>query len=727
MATMRKLILPLALTCAQAYAATVAGVEVPAPLPPQSVKDTHWGVEVPDPWRHLEDVSNPEVQRWMRAQADATTQILGKIPGRKPLLERIQQLEGSTGGLTSTVTRTETGHLFFLRRNPGENQFKLIWRDAASGADKVVIDPEALSKAAGQPHAIMDFAPSRDGRMLAYSVQVGGGEIGTLHVIDVASGKPLIPAVDRIRYASVSWLDDGSGFFYSRLREGFDKLPQAQRFGDHTQHFHTIGPNSVDRAVMSASRNPELGLPEHATPYVFQLPGTQLAGAIVALGVDQNLMMYVAEMKDAKAGTAHWRKVFDVVDEVSNVTAAGGWLYVKSARGAPRYQVLRLPLNKLDMKAAQVVVPEAEGAIGNLAAARDGVYLTRREGVYTTLYRLAHTKGAKLGSVKMPFAGGVSIKSTTSRRDGAVVSLVGWTRAQKDYAVDPGPNPVKPLQLAQSGAFDAPDDIEAREVTVRSHDGVMAPLSILARKGAKLDGSQPLILYGYGAYGSTDDPFFSPRVYAWIERGGVWATVHVRGGGVFGKAWHEAGRKTTKPNTWKDAIAAGDWLVANGWTSKERMAIYGGSAGGILVGRAITERPDLFAAAVPAVGTMDMVRAERSANGRANIPEFGTVAKEDEFKALLAMSSYHQVRDGTKYPSVMLVHGVNDIRVDVWQSAKFASRLVSASSSGKPVLIRLEYDSGHGQGSTRAQAQERTVDIWSYLLWQFGVPEFQPR
>ena len=389
--------------------------------------------------------------------------------------------------------------------------------------------------------------------------------------------------------------------------------------------------------------------------------------------------------------------------------------------------MLRLPLNKLDMKAAQVVVPEAEGAIGNLAAARDGVYLTRREGVYTTLYRLAHTKGAKLGSVKMPFAGGVSIKSTTSRRDGAVVSLVGWTRAQKDYAVDPGPNPVKPLQLAQSGAFDAPDDIEAREVTVRSHDGVMVPLSILARKGAKLDGSQPLILYGYGAYGSTDDPFFSPRVYAWIERGGVWATVHVRGGGVFGKAWHEAGRKTTKPNTWKDAIAAGDWLVANGWTSKERMAIYGGSAGGILVGRAITERPDLFAAAVPAVGTMDMVRAERSANGRANIPEFGTVAKEDEFKALLAMSSYHQVRDGTKYPSVMLVHGVNDIRVDVWQSAKFASQLVSASSSGKPVLIRLEYDSGHGQGSTRAQAQERTVDIWSYLLWQFGVPEFQPR
>jgi prolyl oligopeptidase len=216
-------------------------------------------------------------------------------------------------------------------------------------------------------------------------------------------------------------------------------------------------------------------------------------------------------------------------------------------------------------------------------------------------------------------------------------------------------------------------------------------------------------------------------VYAWLERGGVWATAHVRGGGVFGKAWHDAGKKATKPNTWKDAIAAGEWLVEKGWTSKSKMAIYGGSAGGIFVGRAITERPDLFAAAIPAVGVMDAVRMEASANGVANVPEFGTIKKEDEFKALLEMSSYHHLRDGVRYPAVMLVHGVNDIRVDVWQSAKFASRLATLGAGGKPVLMRLEYDSGHGQGSTRAQAQVRTTDIWSFLLWQFGDPAFQPR
>jgi prolyl oligopeptidase len=235
------------------------------------------------------------------------------------------------------------------------------------------------------------------------------------------------------------------------------------------------------------------------------------------------------------------------------------------------------------------------------------------------------------------------------------------------------------------------------------------------------------VLYGYGAYGVTEDPFFNPRIYAWLEKGGVYAIAHVRGGGAFGEEWHLAGRKANKPNTWKDAIAAAEWLVANGYTSKSRLGIFGGSAGGIFVGRAITERPDLFAAAVPLVGTLDAPRFEFSANGPANIPEFGSVKNESEFRALLEMSTYHAIRDNTPYPGILLVHGVNDIRVDVWQSLKAGARFAVATSSGRPVLMRLEFDSGHGQGSTRAQLQERIADIWSFMLWQFGAPEFQPR
>ena len=709
-----------------AQAATVAGVEIPPPLAAQPVTETHWGVAIDDPYRHLEKVSDPQVSQWLRTQADATTAILARIPARNAMLDRIKAIEAAAGGVTTQVLRSASGRLFFLRRNPGENQFKLVWREGSNGSDHLVFDPEAATSDT-QPRAVMDFSASRDGRKLAYSVQAGGSEIGSLHVIDVGSGRALMPPIDRIRYAEVAWLEDGSGFFYSRLRENFDKLPPEQRFGDHTRHYRALDHAGTDRPVMSASRNPELKLPDYASPHIFQVPGSRIAAAIVAMGVEPNLMLLVADLAAAKRGQAQWRKVADLSDQITSVTVGDGWFYLKSAKGAPRYQVLRIPVARPDLARAEVVVPAGDGAIGSIEHARDGLYFTRREGVNTALYRVPRGSASGAQRIALPFTGSVEIKSTNPWRDGAVLSMVAWTRAFKDYVYDPLKRSVELLPLAKDGAYDAPGDIEAREVMIKSHDGVLVPLSIVARKGTRLDGSNPTILYGYGAYGATDDPFFNPRVYAWITQGGIWATAHVRGGGVFGKDWHDAGRKTTKPNTWKDAIAAGEWLVANGWTKGERMAVYGGSAGGILVGRAITERPDLFAAAVPAVGVMDLLRMETSANGVANVPEFGTVKSEDEFKALLAMSSVHHVRDGTRYPAVMAVHGVNDIRVDVWHSAKFASRLATATSSGKPVLLRLEYDSGHGQGSTRLQAQERSADVWSFLLWQFGVAEYQPR
>jgi prolyl oligopeptidase len=723
---MKALLAPLVLLLG-ACAATpppAAPVRVPPPLAAQPVTDRHWGVDVADPYRHLENVTDPAVQAWLRAQADATAAVLDRLPGRAPLLERIQAIEGAAGGVTTTVTRTDGGRLFFLRRNPGEDQFRLVWRDGPDGADRVVYDPQA-GPAGSAPRAVMDFAPSRDGSKLAYSVQSGGAEIGVLHVIDVASGRELMPPIDRIRYAGASWLDDGSGFFYGRLRAAYDKLPPGERFGDRTTHFRSLADGS-DRAVFSASRNPELQLPPFASAAIFQVQGTQTAAALVFMGVDRNLQLLTADLGAARQGGPVWRRVVGSADQVTAVAVGQGTFFLKSALGTPRYRILSLPVAEPVLARARVLVPQGDGAIGEIAAARDGLYFTRRDGVNTGLWRVPRGAAARVEAIALPFAGSVDLKSASEDRDGAVIGLVGWARAFKDYAVEPGGR-VALLPLARPGAYDAPADIESREVLVKSHDGTLVPLSIVMKKGTPLDGRAPTILYGYGAYGVTDDPFFSPRVYAWIERGGIWATAHVRGGGVYGKDWHEAGRKTTKPNTWKDAIALGEWLVANRYTSSARMAIYGGSAGGIYVGRAITERPDLFAAAVPAVGVMDAVRMESSANGVANVPEFGTVKKEDEFKALLAMSSYHQLRDGTRYPAVMAVHGVNDIRVDVWQSAKFVSRLATATSSGKPVLLRLEYDSGHGQGSTRAQAQVRSADLYSFLLWQFGDPAFQPQ
>ena len=722
--------LPVVLAAVAMFAgdgrAATMGAKVPPPLAAQPVVDTHWGVAVPDPYRFLEESKDPRVQSWLKAQASATNAILASIPGRAALLARMAEIEAKTPGAAARIVRTRSDRYFFTRRNPGEDQFKLVWRDGIDGPDTVIVDPEALTKAAGRPHAIMDFEPSEDGRMLAYSLQIGGGEIGTLHVIEVASGRTLTEPIDRIRYSGVSWLEDGSGFFYTRLREGFEKLPPTERFQDAARHFRGLDP-AIDRRVFSSSLNADLKLPSYASGYVFQIPGTRLAGAQVFLGVERNQLLYVADLDAAMQGTARWRQVVELKDKVSGLTFGGGSIYLRSSRDAPRYQVLRMPIEGADIAQAQVVVPPSQGVITGIAAARDGLYFTRRDGATLSLWKLPHAKQAQAESIALPFEGNVKIQSTDAQIDGAVLDLAGWTRTARPYIYQPANRSVIALPFTAAGTFDAPTDIMAREVMVRSHDGVEVPVSILSRKDAKRDGLNPTIVYGYGAYGMTDDPFFSPRIYSWLERGGVYAIAHVRGGGAFGEEWHLAGHKTTKPNTWKDGIAAAEWLVANGYTSRERIGIYGGSAGGIFVGRAITERPDLFAAAVSSVGVHDLVRSETRANGVANVPEYGTVKKEDEFKALLAMSSYHQVRDGVAYPAVMLVHGANDIRVDVWQSAKFAAQLAAATNQARPILMRLDYESGHGQGSTRAQLQERTADIYTFMLWQFGVPEFQPQ
>ena len=285
---------------------------------------------------------------------------------------------------------------------------------------------------------------------------------------------------------------------------------------------------------------------------------------------------------------------------------------------------------------------------------------------------------------------------------------------------------LQPTGLIAASALDF-SGVAVTRVKVEREDAIAVPLSIIHRKGLKLDGNNPTLLSGYGAYGIRIEPRFTPQWLAWIERGGVMALAHVRGGGEYGDAWHRAGQKLTKPNTWRDFIACAEWLIANGYTDRAHLAGTGGSAGGILIGRAITERPDLFAAAVSNVGMHDTLRAETTANGPPNIPEFGTTRDEEGFRGLYEMSPYHHVQEGTRYPAVLLTTGINDPRVDSWEPGKMAARLQAATSSGKPVLLRVDYAGGHGIGATRNQVSDELVDRFAFLFWQLGVPDFQPK
>jgi prolyl oligopeptidase len=308
-----------------------------------------------------------------------------------------------------------------------------------------------------------------------------------------------------------------------------------------------------------------------------------------------------------------------------------------------------------------------------------------------------------------------------------VVFEVGtWTRFGGYYAYDASAGVVVDTKLQPQGRYDNPGDLVSTEVRVKSHDGTLVPLSIVHRKGIKLDGSAPTILYGYGAYGISQTPFFRPQYLAWFERGGVFAVAHVRGGGENGEEWYKGGFQQTKPNTWKDAIACAEWLIAKGYTSSARLAIEGGSQGGIFVGRSITERPELFGAAIDEVPVSDAIRSSFESNGELDKTEMGTTETEAGFRALYAMSPYHHIADGVKYPAVLVTTGINDPRVDAWQAAKMAARLQAATTSGKPVLLRVDFDAGHGFGSTKKQRNEELTDTLAFLLWQFGVKGFVP-
>jgi len=328
----------------------------------------------------------------------------------------------------------------------------------------------------------------------------------------------------------------------------------------------------------------------------------------------------------------------------------------------------------------------------------------------------------------LPIEGTLGLSGGDPRLPGVLLSLTSWTKAYRIYRYDPAAKGVTDTGLQPPGPFDDAADIEAVEVKAQSYDGTPIPLSIIYRKGLKLDGSHPTLLSGYGAYGITEDPSYDPRSLAWLERGGVLAVAHVRGGGEYGEEWHQGGMLKNKPNTWRDFIACAEYLVQHGYTSPGKLAGQGGSAGGILIGRAFTERPDLFAAALDDVGLSDMIRDMFSPDGPLNVPEYGDLKTLEGFKNLYEISAYYHVKDGTHYPAVLLTTGMNDPRVVSWEPGKMAARLQAATRGDKPMLLRVNYQGGHGTiGGTKTQVDVLRADQWSFLLWQFGVPEFQPK
>ena len=695
------------------------------PLPVAEVRnvpETFFGTVVDDPYRYFEDAKAPEVAAWMKAHSDHAHATLRAIPGRDALRARIEQLDASAPARVRDVARVAGGQHFYLRRGAKDDQFKLYMREGPGGGERLLFDPETLRKATGKPHAINYFSPSPDGRWVAVGVSAAGSEEAALRFLDVASARQVGPEIERAQFGAVSWAPDSSELYFHRMQRLVQGAPRTEKYQRSSAVVMKPGSGEEGiRTLLTAGK--DLGVPATEFPFVTVLPDGR-AIAYVIDGVSPDFAAWHSTLQRLRAGSPDWKPLVTREDRVTDLAISRDRVYALTFRGAPRYKLIGGNIDSFSPSTARVVIAESQRVLNDLAATAEGVYVKVRDGNVNRLLRLDWS-GSQPVEVKLPLLGSFQMAAARADLPGLLVDLQGWTQARQIYAVSPLGS-VTNTGLQPAGPHDHPTDIVATEVMVRSHDGAMVPMSIIHRRGTKLDGSNPVLLYGYGSYGLTEEPWFSYSRLAWMDAGGVFAVANPRGSGVLGREWAEAGKQATKPNTWRDFIACAEWLVREHWTQPSKIAIWGGSAGGILVGRAMTERPDLFAAVIPSVGLLDAVRAETTANGVPNIPEFGSRTTEPGFRALLAMSTYHQIRNDVGYPAVLLTHGVNDPRVDVWHSTKTAARLKAASNSGKPVLARLDYDAGHGVGSTKRQQLDEVADVYAFALWQLGVPAYQP-
>jgi prolyl oligopeptidase len=602
---------------------------------------------------------------------------------------------------------------------------RLYLRDGWNGADRLLLDPEDWNKKTGNPHAINYAVPSPDGRHAVVGLSESGSEMAAAHVIELATGKQVGTPITRVRFG-VSWLPDSSGFFYNRQRDPAPGEPPSEKQLNSQSWLHRLGTDpEKDALVFGNAYDKSLGIDPAQLPMAVATVGSKhLLG--FPYSVDRRLTVFTAPVSELGSERIRWRQLLSPADNVSSVALHGDDLYLLS-NASPNRQIERLALD--ERKAARsTVVPAGLLPIDEMTITEDALYyvVKRETGVGSQLYRKPWDSESA-SAVDLPGIDTVSPYSTQDGVAGLVVYGGGWSRFPAALRIDAkGKAHETDLQPAPSG-IDA-EQIVSTVVQVPSHDGVMVPLSIVHRRGIKRDGSNPTLLSAYGAYGINTDPGLFPWQFALYERGVVRAACHVRGGGEKGEAWYRAGHQATKPNTWKDLIACGEYLVREGYTQSGRMAAIGGSAGGIMIGNALIERPDLFRVMFPMVGVLDSVGAAlRDPNGPVNWPEFGDPNTEAGFKALVGMSAYQKVKDGTPFPAVMLYHGYNDPRVAVWHSAKMAARLQRASSSGNPVLLNVDYQAGHGVGSAQASVNAQRADIVSFMFWQFGMEGWSPQ
>ncbi len=689
-----------------ATSSAAANVPTKTLAPPKAkveeVIDDYHGVKVADPYRWLENGNSPETQAFVRDELAYTRSVLDALPGRDPIHARLQQLF-SIG--TINEPRPGGDYIFYSRRNGTQNQPALYVRKGVKGQDRVLVDVNRL--AADGTVALDWFYPSKDGKYVAYGTSPSGSEVSTLHVIETATGKLLPDTIERTRAASIAWKPDSSAFFYTRY-PAKGEVPPGMEMYNRKVFYHVLGSDPAKDPLIFAGTDPQ------------EWPNVSISedGRWLAIMLEQGWAKSELYLKDASKLDSAVIPVAKGKEFLYAGTPYKGKLYILTNEDAPRFRLFVVDCASPQREHWKELVPQTDAVLKDVEII-GGRIVAEYERNATSQVRVFALDGKESEEVKLPTLGTVSGIGGQWNRKNAFLRFDSYTVPPTILHYD-----IASKKSSVWAKIDAPIDstaFEVKQVWYTSKDGTEVPMFIVGKKGLQLNGHNPTMLTGYGGFNLSRTPTFLQHLFLWLEQGGVFAEANLRGGSEFGEEWHRAGMLGNKQNVFDDFIAAAEYLIAEKYTDKDHLSIRGGSNGGLLVGAALTQRPDLYKAVVCQVPLLDMLRYQNFQIAKLWIPEYGSSDNPEQFNWLYAYSPYHHVMPGTAYPATLLMTADTDTRVDPMHAKKMAARLQAANTGPNPILLRIEPKAGHGAGKPISKQVEEYTDIYSFLFWQLGM------
>jgi prolyl oligopeptidase len=671
------------------------------------VTDTLHGTKIVDDYRWLENADSPETQQWVTAENSYTRSMLDRLPGREQLRKRLTELL-SIGAISAPQLGGK--YYFYTKREGTQNQPVLLVREGVHGPDRTLVDVNKL--AADGTVALDWWQPTEDGKYVAYGTSPSGSEDSTLQVVETATGSLLADSIPRTRAASVAWKLDDSGFFYTRYPKKGD-VPEGQEVYNRHVFYHVLGEDPAkDALVFGAGLGPE------------DWPNVQLSndGRWLLISVEQGWTKSELYLQDLQSGTAPARitegKEFLYSGEIFK-----GNIFITTNEDAPRYRMFVVDASAPGRKNWKEIIPQSD-AILQGAAVIKGQLLAQYEKNATSQLKLFAIDGKLLGNVAMPTIGTVSGLGGKWDRKEVFFAFESFTVPDSVYQIDLRTRGTSLWSKVEAPGIES-EKYEAKQLWFNSKDGTRVPMFVFHKKGLELNGKNPTLLTGYGGFNISLTPEFRGERYLWLEHGGIFAIANLRGGAEFGEDWHRAGMLEKKQNVFDDFISAAEFLISEKYTDKEHLAISGGSNGGLLMGAALTQRPDLFRAVICQVPLLDMLRYQNFQIAKLWVPEYGSSDNPEQFKWLYAYSPYHHVKEGAEYPAILFMTADSDSRVDPMHAKKMAALMQSEAANGqsheRPILLRVDTKAGHGAGKPIGKLVDDSTDIHSFLFWQLGM------